>query len=431
MMLFRYLKRPFIMPEILFGAFLLVFTVLFGPVFGPFARLLGFGAIGLFAVEILYRGRILDFIETVRPAWPYLMFYIVLPILVLPLFPYFPRVWNNFTGFAAFLAIFYIMRKYHKMEFVAMSYIGIIYGIALLFLVMPGLVGMDTSVDRLRLNASALGKDERGLNASNISLLTGLACFIAAKRIAIHPLGKRQFLRLKSLSWYYAGGILVGAYLIIGYSGSRQGLVWFVFLGIFMLAVFFKKNLFIGIVFSGFGGLIGLAGSLFVFRNTLVVQRILILFDQRQLALEGEKSFFTRGEMYKRAYEMWLDSPLWGNGNEAYRAFSGFNTYSHSNFSEIFVNYGILGAMFYYIPIMFLIWVSSLRLISGNMFGRAHYMWILIACVAILASNLFIPSYYQKCMVFFLAYLFATYYNIKEAEQRQMTRGGRGPRRFA
>lgn len=423
------LKRPFISTEILFAVFLVIFTVLFGPVFGPIARLVGFAAIGIFGLEMFYRGRVVDFIRTVSPAWPYVFFYVIIPVLVLPLFPYFPRVWNNFTGFVAFLIVFYLMRKYREVKFIDLSYIVIVFGIGIFFLVLSGLIGLDTSVDRLHLSASALGTlgtSERGLNASNISLLVGLASFIAAKYIALNPLGKRQFTRLRSLSWCYAGAILLGAYLIIFYSGSRQGFVWVFFVMVFLFVVFAKRNLFLGIVVGCVGGLAFLLVSLFALRETMVVQRILILFDQRMLALEGEKSFFTRGEMYARAFEMWMDSPLWGNGNEAFRAFSGFYTYSHSNYSEIFVCYGLLGALFFYVPIFMLVTVSLKRIMLGNPFWRGHYLWILIVCVAILVSNIFIPSYYQKCMVFFLGYLFAHYYNIREDENLMATDRFRG-----
>ena len=65
--------------------------------------------------------------------------------------------------------------------------------------------------------------------------------------------------------------------------------------------------------------------------------------------------------LYKRAFELWLKSPIIGIAYDQFKVLSGYNMYSHSTFAEILACTGVLGIAIwaYYIARL----LFSLRLI--------------------------------------------------------------------
>jgi O-antigen ligase len=209
--------------------------------------------------------------------------------------------------------------------------------------------------------------------------------------------------------------------IIIKVSGSRQGLIWLMFVVALICAVRFRKNVVLGFIGSAFFGLFLLGVLFLVFNKTELVQRILIVFDQRMMAIDPERSVLDRWEMYKVGFDMWLQSPIWGNGNEAFRAFSPWaGSYSHSNYIEILANYGTLGFLFFYVPIALVVSRSISMFYKVPFAHRTLLLCVSISFIAILVSGFFIPTFYRKPMVVFMAYLFAMFYNIRE----DVSRGG-------
>lgn len=417
----NFLKRPFIIPELMLALYLVIFIVLFGPVFSPIAKLIGYASAGVFFLELFFRGKVTDFIQCVAKVWPYAMFYIVMSLVVFPLLPYKGALINSFTNFIAFIIVFYLVRQYRILHGIDFAFLVIVIGIGSLFFVFPSLIGLDAaSQTRIKMQAEALGTGSKGsgLNASNISLYFGLASFVALRCLTMSRDVSQHFLTVAPRSWKtWASVACIGLALftIVVSSGSRQGLVWVVFIVISAMAIRFRRNFFIGLVISGFVGVFFLLIVFTFFRDTELVQRILILFDPRMMAIDPEKSLLTRLEMYKEGYRMWLKRPLWGNGNEAFRAFSAWQGhYSHSNFIEILVNYGLLGFMFFFGPIFFLIGNATVMFTKGRPEYRTVLLWLIFACLALLASSLFIPSFYRKLMVVFLGYMFGIYHNVKD-----------------
>jgi O-antigen ligase len=67
--------------------------------------------------------------------------------------------------------------------------------------------------------------------------------------------------------------------------------------------------------------------------------------------------------MRNRAFGMFLSSPMWGNGCESFRVLSGYNTYSHNNYTELLASYGVIGTIiYYYLPVNLII--NSLKEIT-------------------------------------------------------------------
>ena len=78
--------------------------------------------------------------------------------------------------------------------------------------------------------------------------------------------------------------------------------------------------------------------------------------------------------MRQKAFELWSQSPIFGNGFEAFSKIGGFDVYSHCNYLEILCNQGIIGFLYYYGFWAYLLWNvytkktgSLFRLFAGGM----------------------------------------------------------------
>ncbi len=55
-----------------------------------------------------------------------------------------------------------------------------------------------------------------------------------------------------------------------------------------------------------------------------------------------------RGDMIRRALELWKEKPILGHGLNAFKNIGGYGYYSHNNYVELLCNHGIVGFCVYY-----------------------------------------------------------------------------------
>ena len=145
--------------------------------------------------------------------------------------------------------------------------------------------------------------------------------------------------------------IIILAYMLL-LTGSRKSTAFmlgsilvFLFLHARKLNIL-KKLVLYTLVIIGIIALIQIVKSIPAF-STLVV-RFELFFEG---FLKGESSYETdqtRIDMIANGLKAFEQKPLFGNGTGHSHAL--FNTYSHNNFVELLMNYGILGFSLYYIP---------------------------------------------------------------------------------
>jgi O-antigen ligase len=102
-----------------------------------------------------------------------------------------------------------------------------------------------------------------------------------------------------------------------------------------------KRRLFYSLAI-GVPCLLGLALSPVLFKHgqdLLVVQRTVEYEDS---------SYRTRTDMIQQGLQLWKQSPLFGNGTDAFRGLSGRGTYSHNNYVELLCDLGIIGVVLFY-----------------------------------------------------------------------------------
>lgn len=413
-----YVRRPYFTAEACITGYLVITILLSGPRFGRIATLLGLLGVMSMAFEALIRNHIPTIIQRCLPLIP-LGLFVVHSFLLLPLIPYAgSRVQNNFTAFLFFALVFFIFRRYGRSPliegfFIAAAAIITLRSVGLLQLFSFGLVGGR----RIRYSGIGAEAGDGSTGASHLSVYVGIAFFFGLREILINRGFREGVLKFKNL--LIAGCLAFGFILIVGFSGSRQGLVWIFLACAFIGAYYFRKKLIAGVLLSIPAAIVGLVGFMIAFRDTTIVDRILRLFDARRQALDPERSVEGRLMMIERGIELWQTSPFWGIGNEGFRVMSGFMTYSHNNYIEILTNYGIIGIALYYSLLVFVLAVALQRVLSdpGGPY-RAHYLWIFFAMGAIFVSNLFIPGYYMRHMITFTAAVCGYLFYLKDNPQK-------------
>lgn len=137
------------------------------------------------------------------------------------------------------------------------------------------------------------------------------------------------------------------------------------------------------------GGLIWLICNMEIFST--IKLRLLEMFQ----TFSGEavsRTDETRIIMMKEGIVEFWKNPLWGNGTaHSYRI---FGTYSHNNFVELLMNYGIVGFMLYYIPYVFLVFKMCKEI--GNRDKVTAYFFVYVFVQLFLSIGL--VNYYERVM---------------------------------
>lgn len=147
-------------------------------------------------------------------------------------------------------------------------------------------------------------------------------------------------------------------FLIFGFfiflTGSRGALLTlFVSLLVFLFVYLWKKHkafCFSVVAFSIIAG--------FIFLNLPFMsdfkERILgALISLLTLGNQGDSSASKRLFMTLEGLELWASNPILGNGCASFYLLSNQNTFSHSTFSELFCSFGLIGAFLWSLPMIY------------------------------------------------------------------------------
>lgn len=344
----------------------------------------------------------------------------IMMVLYLPMLPEaFVRVRTYLQVVALMVIVFNIVRvsgRTISVEF------GMFLGVLAMFAIASGDIAASVvSGSRYRFGIG----DEYGLNPNLYGALLNLTILFFLKVLFIDYLeqGKRGFAFKIVL---YTGGLasLVAAYQVLGVLGSRQNQLWLLWSIFGVMVLYMRGRIQPSKLFGALAvGSIGMVLVLFLVWTSPYFER----FERLFFTLEGstvgkeEMSGLYRLEMFAEGLDIWLESPLVGSGNEAFRLESGFGTYSHNQVSELLANYGLLGFLaFYSIFIVVIIeayhaWKTRIPLF------RTYACWFIVALVGIFISNFFQPTYYQKGFGLVLAAILGFAYHLRDS---RLTGGG-------
>lgn len=201
--------------------------------------------------------------------------------------------------------------------------------------------------------------------------------------------------------------IIVIAFTVL-MTGSRtsMGLLIAAIMGNIYLIAYQKKWKMRYVVLITIGVIAGLLGFLYALMNVPILydvlgMRVLSFYQitHGQASVYGETSTQFRALYARRGFEWFLESPIWGNGINAYPAYNatfadGRFCFSHCEYAEILSGLGILGFIAYFFP-YFKMGASAIQ--RGKTSESKELKVLLLTLIAeLLLGSIFLVMYYEK-----------------------------------
>lgn len=191
-------------------------------------------------------------------------------------------------------------------------------------------------------------------------------------------------------------------------TGSRtsMGLLIAAIIGNIYLVAFQKKWKIKNVIIITIGIIAGLLGFLYALMNVPILYdvlgiRILSFYQiiHGQTSVYGETSTQFRALYARRGFEWFLESPIWGNGINAYPAYNatfadGRFCFSHCEYAEILSGLGILGFIAYFFP-YFKMGTSAIQR-GKTPESKELKILLLTLIVQLLLGSIFLVMYYEK-----------------------------------
>lgn len=194
---------------------------------------------------------------------------------------------------------------------------------------------------------------------------------------------------LRRKEYYF---IMICPTLMLLATGSRRGIISF-FIGIVLIMLLDGgglkryKNIFLAIIVIL---ILKELLSLPIFSS--MNARLTSLID----GISGNAAFSnsdeSRFEMIQTGLNMFCNKPLFGYGAGAFKEIAGYGKYSHNNYVELLVNFGIFGFVMYYYVVFSQLKCAVLRIKYG---ARIEKLFITILIMR-LVSDFGNVSYYDK-----------------------------------
>lgn len=111
---------------------------------------------------------------------------------------------------------------------------------------------------------------------------------------------------------------------------------------------------------------------------------------------------------YRRAWEIFKDRPLLGGGYDQFRYYSGVNGFAHSTYAEALADFGSIGCMIYFSPLIY----STVRVINNAIFVNKDYKSILLMALCVAELFLGIGQIFFMEFYHFIAWTIIFYYSV-------------------
>lgn len=187
------------------------------------------------------------------------------------------------------------------------------------------------------------------------------------------------------------------------FSGSRRA-IFILLVGIVLLFILSSKkpvNIFFAILISG----AFVVGIVFLSFYWEPLRKILGVRIQSLLSIfqggEGDGSTNERIEMVKTGIEMFFQKPILGWGLHAFTDITSFAKYSHNNYIEVLVTWGIIGFVWYYVFWLFVVLHGIKLLLSSE---RSNLISIAVTLLLLFVIDDFgVVRFYNEVSHFLLA----------------------------
>ncbi len=239
-----------------------------------------------------------------------------------------------------------------------------------------------------------------GYNPNTIGLVLSLASILSYSLFFIYK--KKQYLPVM---------ILLGFASL--FSGSRKAFAILI-LGIILFSLTSKrrkKQFFLSFCFT----IVFLFLLVYMTLNWdplyLVVGKRIESLVQGLIGKSTDLSTSTRFDMILYGIQLFMQKPFLGHGLGSYRFLSGFYTYSHNNYTELLVSFGLFGTVFYY-SIHLRIFIQGMKLLLKNAFRNNFATMACVFVIIIMIMDFGFVSYFSEYMQLVLA---VSYVSLQKA----------------
>lgn len=369
------------------------------------SNLLGALMAAVFLLEFTFRKQLPKPSITVKPLLP-LLCLMVMMALWLPFFPEaLERPRSFFQILILMLVVLNVLRATGRTW--PLEY-GFLFG--LVYIWQSGALSFHeahaSQGQRFFFSTTGFAGEDDSLNPNVYGLYCCAYILYALRFIFLVFLSQKKTLVRWGRAVIAGAGVLMASQQILTVTGSRKSMILLVVISIGTTFLFAKGRMKIARIVAGvIFGLGAAAFAIYKMQSSAYWQRLEELFYGLKGEESGDASFDTREEMIFSGIDLWLSSPLWGHGNEAFRVMSGFGTYSHSTPVELLSNYGIVGFVCYY-----LFYVQVFKRARALARSQNHHLsvagaWVILSLTCLTLWSLAAVCYYEKAVALLLASL--------------------------
>ena len=292
----------------------------------------------------------------------------------------FSRIVTMFVIFGSFVVMYFAIRILNNnlLLFISLFFAAFAYLIFFIAMSWNEIISLEFLNGRLGGNIG---------NENNV----GINLLMYSSMFCVAALNKKR--------WYFAFGSIPFIVLTF-FTGSKKVFLGFVLLVVVVLFYIFRHR---KIIF-----LLSLSLCLILLFLTL---QLAIFSTLRERIFEMIISIFTgSGSTSTELREIYSEIGLYlggqnlffGLGAEGFRLNTNFGTYSHNNFVEIFCDFGLIGFMLFYLPLIYVIF-SIKRFHSSKIYFFAFFMILFLFVMGF--AMIF---YYSKTLAIFYAFAFGS-----------------------
>lgn len=196
---------------------------------------------------------------------------------------------------------------------------------------------------------------------------------------------------------------------IVGIStGSRSFYLMIVIMSAIFLYFLFKKHKWIYLIALGSLITISVVILSMPFMQTMRDRLLVAIQTLLGIASKADTSTIQRANYIEYGFYLGTKNLLFGYGRDGFGYISGVNTYSHCNYSEVICNFGIIGFVLFYTPLIILF----IKAIFDKKIDKGFIITFVLYYLIVSFSNVL---YYKKIYYLVLAFMFyLAYFENKE-----------------
>lgn len=129
----------------------------------------------------------------------------------------------------------------------------------------------------------------------------------------------------------------------------------------------------------------------------------------------SDSSLVVRDRLANIAMVAWYNNPIWGQGYNSFALiYNNQGYYTHSNYLEILVSFGVVGMILYYFKYLYIIFVS-INANKRNIKNKWFYQYLILNLIALILLERYQITYMYRIFTVILIFMLAVLTDKKES----------------